>query len=463
MNMKNRKTILIALVLAAIVAAAAGVWANKVNYRNTHVFVEDAVYEKDLDSLDLRGTGVSLQHVQEVQRQMPDCVVTWELLFQGNYVPNDLTELKVTTLSDEDVVLLDHLTSLKKVDATQCTDYDQIMALMARRPECEVAYQVDLNGSSYGSQTEALSFGDADGEELLQMLRYLPEVKTVTIDSPTAPAETLKALVEEYPDVAFSWNVEVLGTVYSSDTTAIDLSGTPLEGIEELEAGLAYLPNLEVLELHHCGLDYDLLAEYRERQKENYKVVWTVMLDFANYIRTDATTFMPVMTFHGNLWDGNIANLKYCNEMVCIDVGHYPITHCDWAAGMQELRFLVVADSAIRSIEGLRGLENLIYLETFTTPLQDYSPLLDVPNLQDLNAVNSGMTIDIALQLKSLKRLWWTGYPTGSISEEEKQLLQQAIPGCEFRFKVNTSTGMGWRQGKLYYEMRDLLGMPYFA
>lgn len=462
MDKKRKKTILLAIAVLAVAITVSLITANRVHYRNTHIFVEDAVYEKDLVSLDLRGTGVSLEHVQAVQSQLPQCDVIWELPFQGGFVAHDATQLTVTALSDEDVALLDHLKALKTIDATGCSDYPQILALAARRPECDIDYQVCLNGEMYGPETEELSFADADGEELLQMLHYLPRLKTVRIEKPTMPAETLLALVEEYPDVTFSWDVEVLGTVYPSDTTAIDLSGTPLDGIEELEASLAYLPALELLELHHCGLDDDLLAEYRERQADHYKVVWTVRLDARNYIRTDATSFMPVMTFEGNLWDGSIANLKYCNEMVCIDVGHYSITHCDWAADMPNLRFLVVADTSIRSIEGLRGLENLVYLETFTTPLRDYSPLLEVPNLQDLNAVNSGMDIEIAVQLTSLKRLWWTGRPSGTITEEEQQRLRQAIPGCEFRFKVNTSTGMGWRKGKLYYEMRDYLGMPYF-
>lgn len=461
MNQKRKKAFL--LLVAAAAVAVGAVCANRAHYRSTHIFVENAVYEKDLTSLNLRGTGVSLEHIQAVQTQLPECEVIWELPFQGSFVAHDAQALTVTTLSDGDVALLDHLAQLKSVDASGCTDYPQILALAERRPECEVVYQVSLNGEHYGHDTEKLSFADADGEELMQMLRYLPRLKTVVIDAPTMPPEALLALVEAYPQISFSWNVEVLGTVYPSDTTAIDLSRTPLEGIEELEAGLAYLPALELLELHHCGLDDDLLAEYRERQADHYKVVWTVKLDSVNYIRSDATTFMPVMTFSGNLWDGNIANLKYCNEMVCIDVGHYPITHCDWAADMPSLQFLVVADTSIRSIEGLRGLENLIYLETFTTPLRDYSPLLEVPNLQDLNAVNSGMDIETAVRLKSLKRLWWTGYPSGRISEEEKQRLREAIPGCEFCFKVDTSTGMGWRKGKLYYEMRDLLGMPYFA
>lgn len=457
MKDKNIVFIVAALVLTLIACSF------QLYYDNTHIFVENAVYEKSLSTLDLRGTGVSMDHILQVQSQLPECEMTWELPFQGGFLAQDTARLRVTSLSDADVNALDHLSSLQYVDATDCRDYPQIRELMRRRPECQVAYRVQLGDALYAPGTQKLSLQDGDGEELLERLQYLPKLKGVHIEKPTMPVQMLLELVEKYPDIAFSWNVEILGNVYPSDTTAIDLSGTPLDGIEELEKALVYLPQLELLELHHCGVDYDVLAEYRERQADNYKVVWTVWLDWNNYIRTDETTFMPYKTFRGDLTDKSIVNLKYCNEIICVDVGHYRITHCDWAAYMPHLKYLIVADTKIRSIEGIRGLEELVYLETFTTPLKDYSPLLDVPNLKDLNAANSGADIEILVQLTSLERLWWSGTPCSSITLEERQRLKQAIPQCRFQFDIENSTSHGWRQGKLYYEMRDVLEMPYFA
>lgn len=464
MEKKNKKIIIALVAVVVVIAvAAAAVVGYRMYYNNTHIFVEDAVYEKNAVSLNLRGTGVSIDHVEEVRSQLPGCEIIWELPFQGGVVPHDTTELTVTALSDEDILLLDYLEELRYVDATGCPDYPQIMALQEHRPECEVAYQVVLNGEVYSPETEELSFTQADGKELMQMFPYLPELKKVTFEEITMPAEDLLALVETYPEVAFKWDVDVLGTTYPWDTTAIDLSGTPLEGIEELETALAYLPKLEILELHDCGVDNDVLAEYRARVADHYKVVWTVGLGWGNVIRTDAKTFMPVMTYKGGIWDGVLVNLKYCNEMVCVDLGHMKISHCDWAAYMPELKYLIVADTGITSIEGIRGLQNLEYLECFTTPIKDYSPLLEVPNLKDLNAANSNLTVEIAVQLTSLERLWWSGYPVASLTKEEQQQIQEALPNCECKLNVLNPTTLGWRKGRLYYEMRDVLGMPYFG
>ena len=40
-------------------------------------------------------------------------------------------------------------------------------------------------------------------------------------------------------------------------------------------------------------------------------------------------------------------------------------------------------------------------------------------------------------------------------------MISSAMPDCEVVFKTTTSTGGGWREGELYYKMRDNLGMEY--
>ena len=463
--MKKRTLIIVCLVLALVLIALGAVAGYKVHYRNTHVFYGEAVYEKDALSVDLRGTGADIAYYEGLKEAMPGTEILWELPFQGGFLPLDTTSLTLTSLSSEDVQLLDYLTQLQTVDATGCTDYEQILALQARRPECQVTYQVTLGGVAYPQDVQELTFADADVRELMEQFVWLPELKTVTFEALTMEAEDLIQLVQMYPEIAFSWEVEVLGQTYPWDVTALDFSNTPLEGIEELEAALAYLPMLETVEVHNCGIDYETLGQWRERQKDAYKVVWTVHLSWGIDVRTDETTFMPVMMNDGcgKVWDYSMVDLKYCNEMICVDVGHMPITHCDWAAYMPNLKYLIVADTGITSIEGVRGLQNLIYLEAFTTPLTDYSPLLECPNIKDLNIVNSGGDPEVIAQLTSLERLWWGGFYRVSLTEEEKQMVREALPNTDCQLNVLNPTTLGWRKGKLYYEMRDVLGMPYFG
>lgn len=461
---KKKVLILIAVLLILVAAVTALFLGYRKHYDNTHVFIEDAVYPADATFLDLRGTGISIEHYEALRQALPECEITWDVPFQGSFLPCDTTQIAVKTLSDEDILTLDYFPQLQKVDATGCVDYPQIMALGQRRPECQVTWQVTLNGESYPWDVQTLSLPAGDAAQLQQALAWLPELKQVSMDLPTMAAEDLLALVEAYPNVEFKWNAQVMGVTYPSDTTALDFSGIELTDIDALEAELAYLPALETVEVHHCGVDSETLAAWRQRQADNYKVIWTVNLGWGLDIRTDVKTFMPViLTEGGTVHEKYLTELKYCNELICVDVGHMPITHCDWAAYMPELKYLIVGDTGIKSIEGLRGLENLIYFEAFTTPLKDLSPLLDVPNLKDLNIVNTYGDPQIVAQLTSLERLWWGGFFNVNLSKEDQAMIKAALPNTECMLHVMNPTSLGWRKGKLYYEMRDVLGMPYFG
>lgn len=461
----KKKVITLIAALAVIAALAGAVAGYSVHYKNNHIVVEDVVYDKNAQSIDLRGTGASIAHYEALREALPECEILWELPFQGSDLPLDTKQLTLNSLTQEELVLLDYLTELEQVDATGCTDYEQLLALQDRRPELAVTYQVTLAGVSYDQDVQELSFTDITGEELALGLSLLPQLKSVAIEKPTMSAADLRTMVEAYPHVDFRWNVDVLGKPFPSDTTHLDFSNTPLEGVEELEAALAYLPKLETVEVHNCGVESEILAAWRERQKDEYKVVWTISVGWGMDMRTDATIFMPVMMNNGTgtVWDHSLVDLKYCNELICVDVGHMPISHCDWAAYMPNLKYLIVADTGIKSIEGVRGLQNLIYLESFTTPLKDYSPLLETPNIKDLNIVNSNADPKVIAQLTSLERLWWGGFFNVYLSAEDKAMLTEALPNTECMLNVLNPTSMGWRKGKLYYEMRDVLGMPYFG
>ena len=88
MSKTEKKLLILVLILALVLAAlVVGVrmWS-EYRYQNDHIFVEDAVYRKDAASLDLRGTGISLAHYETVRQQLPNCVIAWELPFQGGCV-----------------------------------------------------------------------------------------------------------------------------------------------------------------------------------------------------------------------------------------------------------------------------------------------------------------------------------------------------------------------------------------
>lgn len=459
-----KKWIILALVAALLIGG--GLLGRHIHYQNTHVFVEDAVYEKDMTSLDLRGTGVSLDHYEAVRQLLPDCEIRYDLPFQGKFYPDDTTEISITSLTEEEVALLDYLPDLKKINAEGCADYAQLMALQERRPDCEISYTVSLYGKSYQEDTESLSFGSESMDllELQDALNWLPRMQSVHFDQPTVAAEELAALREAFPQISFTWEKDAFGVTYSSDVTEIDLSGMYFTSLEEVERELAWFPDLEKVILCDTGtdpknpFDDETMAAFREKMRDQYKVVWSVKI-YGLTVRTDDLYFMPVK--HGvKVYNYEIQKLRYCEDMLCVDIGHMPVTDVSFLEGMTNLKYFILVDSPLIYIEPIANCKNLIYVELFRTEIQDLSPLIGCTALQDLNVTRTKADPLVLKEMTWLNNLWVSKHQFRRDSHMEE--LQAALPNTFIKFSdYNLLARNGWRDLQNYFDMRDLLGMPY--
>lgn len=512
-QMQNRKRL--AWILAAALGAAILAFG-LIFFGNTHIFLEGRVYPRNAASLDLRGKEISVSHYEALRARLPDCEITWEVPFHGSRYSQNTQAITVTRLSDEDIRVLDYLPMLKTVSAENCRDYPQLAALQEHRPDVQVRYNVTLGGASYPQDARTVTLPsvtdadigllpylpelesihaeactdlnqlqklwqarpdchvyyfvpiagnncDADAaaleltgvsfREVSQQLIYFPRLEKVSLYNPAGTAEELRAMLDAYPDIAFFWQMDILGITASSDDEEIDLSGQSLDSPEPVKAAMAYFPNARQVTLCDCGMDNETLAAFREEMRGQYKVVWSVEVGYLT-LRTDETCFMPGKYGFG-LMDSWAYNLRYCEEMVCIDVGHKPITHCEWVRFMPNLKYLVLVDTLVTDLTPLTGLEHLVFLEIFLTDITDYSPLVTCTALEDLNLSYDYGDPEPIKQMTWLKRLWWAGCP---ISEEE---FHQYLPDTEMMFLRISSTGTTWREGQNYYDMRDMLGVPY--
>lgn len=454
----NKKVLIVLAIVLGLVAAAAGgglLWYE--NYRNTHIFVEDAVYPRSAQSLDLRGSGISVEHYEQVRAQLPDCKILWEVPFQGGYIENTAAEITITALTEADMALLSYLPELRTVNAEGCRDYGQLLALMEARPELAVSYTVFLNGQDYPHTTQELSLENADIGQLKQQLAWLPAVKYVDLGQPTAAAEDLLALMEAWPEIQFAWEKEFRGTVYGNDITEIDLSGVELESFDELKAAVPYFPDLETILMIDCGFDNETMAALREELRPYGKVVWQMSINGIK-VRSDATTFMPAKHPGVEISDYQMQQLIYCEDMLCVDLGHYDVRKIDWVAGMPHLKYLIVADGPICNIEPISCCKELIYAEFFDTWIADYTPLYGCTALQDLHLGRTKGSLIPLKEMTWLKNLWVN---ENSATPTERQVLKEALPNTHIEFDHSWLTGGGWRELQNYFDMRDLLEMPY--
>jgi hypothetical protein len=370
----------------------------------------------------------------------------------------DTRELTLTALSEADLNVLPYFTELKTISAEDCPDYEILDDLRQQRPDLEIRYRVPVNDTRYSYDVTELILSGADLGELQVVLPFLPELEQVKLTPPLASVENLTGLAAAFPGLRFVWELEVGGVTVDNMMETLDLTGIPVT-VEELEAVLPYLTSLTYVDMTDCGISNEEMDALNSRH-EDIKIVWTVVLGSWYRIRTDATSFMPVKD--GFYPKGNdLYNLRYCHDMMAVDVGHRDITNIDFVAYMPHLKFLLMCETQVQDITPLTGLTELTYLELFLNNIRDLSPLVTLTALEDLNLHYVRGDPQIIAQMTWLKNLWW-GHAVGRrLTKAQQELLREAIPDCNFNFTSPSSTGEGWRELANYFVQRDIFGMYY--
>ena len=564
MYQKERKLnpVLLIVLAAALLAVGIAVW-----FLLTHVWVAGTFYSRNADVLDLRFADVTTADYDKLRKKAPNSEILWRIPFQGKTYDQDTDVLYVTSLTDEDVATLDYFTRLKTVEAQECTDYPQLAALAARRPEVTVEYAVTIDGREYPQDTAVVSISGITEEEInlltylpeltavtavgcrtpeqmmrlrdfcqekglsfalrfgtktypdtvqeldvtgvtdgeLELLQLLPELKTLHLKNPEADPETVAQLRSTYPKADISWEVEIAGVSFPDDTKEVDLSavlesstaqtaagtaaGTQTAAgaqtttktqtttgavtgtqstketqstapavtlnLEDLEKKMSYLPDAKQVFLGKCGLDNEELAALRERVRDSYKLVWTVQLGKKLTARTDDTTFMPVREHVYYFLDEDAYNLRYCEDMLCVDVGHMGLTNIDFVKGMPHLQILILAHNGqLQDISPISSCKELIFLELDWSAVKDFTPLVGCTSLEDLNIGLTYPSVEPLMQMTWLKNLWM-------VDRGGAYQLSQALPDTKIVASADATVGAGWRNLPNYYKMRDMLGMEY--
>ena len=280
-----KKTLVTILVVVLLVAAlgVAGVFGFNW-YRDNHVFVDGDAYPIDSQGLDLTGEDISIAYYEELQKKLPNCPILWAVPFQDGRITNNSDSVSVATLSVEDVeVLVKYLPNLKKVDASQCSDYGVLETLKAQLPYVEVVYTVDLGGKAVEPDASelVLEVGDYALETLTENLLYLPNVKTIQLKTPEITLEQVDALREVYPEIAITCTVEILGQEFDAETTELDLSAMSSDDVADFVEKLPMLPNLTYVDLMGGSEESRLTkTDVKALQDAAPQVVFNYFFDF---------------------------------------------------------------------------------------------------------------------------------------------------------------------------------------
>lgn len=420
-----------------------------------------------LKHLDLRRTGITYAQYADLQAALPDCTILWSVPFQDGYCDNNIQELVLTQLSENDLDDLKHFPQLRSVNAVNCTDYDALMRLAELYPALSLSYRVTIGGLDYANDTDELTVTDPDIQELREKLPLLPLVYTVNLQGTLPDNSEIVSLKEQFPEIIFVWNFDLLGVPVSSVDTFVDLSNIYMKNTDELESMLPCFYNLEKVDMINCGLKYDVLDALNLRHRET-KFVWKVNVSGV-WVRTDAKFFMPYK--HGIKRIGNLWELRYCHDMECIDLGHFGVYTFEFVEEMPKLRFLLLLDCYVSDLSSIAACTSLEFMELAQTPLYEYWLLTNLTNLNDLNIsatpynYDSGHCVGLnditpLYQLTWLDRLWYT---RNYLDTEQCDYIKSALPDTIVTLKTGGCTTNGWRYSPNYYEHRDILSMWYMT
>ncbi len=303
-----KKVLITILVVLLIAAGVAGGW---LWYHNAHVFVEDAVYAKNEVLLDLRGQDISRDHFDTAHAQLPQTEILWDVPFQGGKVSSDSQTLTITTLTQDDIAMLAYFPGLTQVNAEGCGEYALLEQLKNTYPNLEVHYQVSL-GSTWAAPSHAeltLPAGGFDFDTLLENLKYLPQLTSLTLEETDLTREQLELLAETYGAIDIGYTVNIGGQAVADTAAELNLSQLTSDQVAQAARQLSLLPQVTAVELMDAEGNTALTLEDVKTLKEAAPhAAFHYVFDF--YGHTISTTDEEVYISNARIGDQGLPQVR---------------------------------------------------------------------------------------------------------------------------------------------------------
>lgn len=399
-----------------------------------------------------------------LQNRRPEVELSYDVKLGGTAYSRTAEEITVSGISQEEIPFLDCLTQLETVTVSGEGGTENMELLQAYCKERGVSFYITVGDETVEDTVKKLTLDGVTDPEL-DLLAFLPELKKLHLVDPKASAENLISFRDSRPETEITWEKEIWGQTVSNAGGALDalqeldLSESEYGSLSQVEEGMEYFPEIKQVFLGECGIDNEEIAAFREKVRPDYKVVWTVVCGSKKNgfypLRTDETYFMPLKQGIYYFFDEDAYNVRYCEDMIAIDVGHMSIKDISFVSNMPNLKYLILAHTQVSDITPISSCKNLVFLELDWTPVKDYTPLQGCTALEDLNIGKYGPDVTPICEMKWLKNVWVIFRP-GAASK-----LASALPDTKIVSQGNATVASGWRNLPNYFAMRDALGMYY--
>lgn len=256
------------------------------------------------------------------------------------------------------------------------------------------------------------------------------------------------------------WQLDVDGEIITPDAAVLDLSGHDLAGLDvDLYEIFEVLPCLTWVDLCKTGFTNEEYAALQDAFPD-IRMIWEIVWHHWT-LRTDVVAFSTMKTCAQTffLYDEDAQYLRYCTDLVALDLGHNRVHDWSFLQYMPNLKILIAVDNQVKDLSWIQYTPKLEYLEFFVGYVTDLSFLQYTPNLKDLNiSYNRVSDATYLYDLPNLERLWMehTRIPYG-----EYQKLKETYPNAKIVRNGEGSIDQGWRTHERYYAMRDMFKNNY--
>ncbi|MBR5489946.1 MAG: serine hydrolase [Oscillospiraceae bacterium] len=250
---------------------------------------------------------------------------------------------------------------------------------------------------------------DESAEEILNLAQFAGTLKYVDGKA----SEEYAALYELntlLPECTVEYTVELYGLELSNDIESLRIEDFSIMDPEPLMEKLEYLPNLKTLDIEELWFSNETVEAIMEKYPE-IDIIWTVNVG-------DWTISSEILCFSTQQGDNpkyrytseELAPIfKHCTELVALDLSHNDISSLEGIENLTKLQVLLLGDNTnIVDISPLAELTELQYLELYQADTTDFSPLLSLEKLTDLNLSYCwGLeNCDFLDVLPNLERVW---------------------------------------------------------
>ena len=292
----------------------------------------------------------------------------------GDRVKTDIATLDLSNKDISDLTDLKkgipYLNSLENVVTTTSTVTHEVKDELEKDfPDIEfdIVSTYNIYGTIVRDDATSLDLkGVTPDEHLPGYLRLFPDLTAVDFHGSDITPEKQLELANQFPDIAFGWEVEVDGTKFDSLIEDLDLSDHWRLTADDARRIIPLFPKLKRLDMSNCAATNEEMASLRSDYPD-INVVWLLRMGRWS-LKTDATAFSVLIYdySHRRLTSEDIQVLQYCTQLQALDIGHQAVTDISVIGDyLPELRILILADNQVSDLTPLTKLKHLHYLEFF--------------------------------------------------------------------------------------------------